>query len=71
MTLQVERIKATEPDVVAPIGTGALEEHVQASRKALEVSTRKCTHSSQTQTGKQEARSSQKTVVSINDGLTV
>ena len=34
---QVERIKATEPNVVAPIGTGALEERAQAGRKALEV----------------------------------
>ncbi len=36
---QVERIKATEPNVVAPIGSGALEERAQAGRKALGVCT--------------------------------
>ena len=35
----MERIKATEPSVVAPIGTGGFEERAQASRKALEVRT--------------------------------
>ena len=37
MGSQVERIKATEPNVVAPIGSGALEERAQAGRKALGV----------------------------------
>jgi len=36
---QVERIKATEPNIIAPVGTGALEERAQAGRKALGVCT--------------------------------